>query len=129
LRRWEEEGLQHIVSESGVYAKMGLENDDEKERKTTQEGVDRSGQALEMTDCDDDLCYRDESLGDKVSLCDWKNLVMMLESRYKDMRTFRLAIRQFAIKKEFKLDIEATCPYRFRGYCKRVAIHGESMQE
>jgi hypothetical protein len=51
-------------------------------------------------------------------LCDWKNPVMMLESRYKDMPTFRLAIRQFAIKNEFELVIEATCPFRFRGYCK-----------
>jgi hypothetical protein len=43
---------------------------------------------------------------------------MMLESRYKDMPNFRLAIRHFVIKNEFELGIEATCPYRFRGYCK-----------
>jgi hypothetical protein len=97
---------------------MGLQNDDESERKASQEGADASGEASEPTDCDDNLGYRDESLGDEVSLCDWKNPVMMLESRYKDMHTFRLAIRQFAIKKEFELGIEATYPYRFRGYCK-----------
>jgi hypothetical protein len=73
-----------------------------------------------MDDCDDDLGYLGEPLQDKVSLCNWKNPVMMLESRYKDMPTFQLAIRQFAINREFELDIEATCPFRFRGYCKGV---------
>jgi hypothetical protein len=51
-------------------------------------------------------------------MCDWKNHVMVLESRYKDMPTFWLAIRQFAINHEFELGIEATCPFRFRGFCK-----------
>jgi hypothetical protein len=45
---------------------------------------------------------------------------MMLESRYKDMTTFPLAIWQFAINHEFELGIESTCPFRFRGYCKGV---------
>jgi hypothetical protein len=98
---------------------MWLQDDDEKERKTTQEGVDTSGQPSESPDdCDDDLGYMDEPLHEEVSLCDWKNPMMMLEIRYKDMPTFRLAIRQFAIKNEFELGIEATYPYRFRGYCK-----------
>jgi hypothetical protein len=34
------------------------------------------------------------------------------------MVTFRLAMRQYAIKKEFELGIEATSPIRYRGYCK-----------
>jgi hypothetical protein len=82
-----------------------------------------------MDDCDDDLGYMGELLYDEVSLCDWKNHVMMLESRYKDMPTFRLTIRQFAINREFELGIEAICPFRFRGYCKGADIHGKSMQE
>jgi hypothetical protein len=107
---------------------LRFQQDDEKERKATQEGVNTSGQASEpMDDCDNDLGYMDESLHE-ASLCDWKNLVMMLESRYKDMPMFRLAIRQFAIKNEFELGIKATCPFRFRGYCKGVGVHGESMQ-
>jgi hypothetical protein len=77
----EEEGPQHIVFENGVYEKFGFKQDDEKERKATQEGVDRSGQASKlMDDCDDDLGYMGEPLQDEVSLCDWKNPVMMLES-------------------------------------------------
>jgi hypothetical protein len=119
-KRWEEEGLQHIVSENGVYEKLGFKQDDEKERKATKEGVDTSGQASKpMDDCDDDLGYMGEPLHDEVSLCDWKKPLMMLESRYKDMPTFQLAIRQFAINREFELGIEATYPFRFRGYYKR----------
>jgi hypothetical protein len=98
---------------------MGLKQDDEKERKATKEGVEISGQASKpIGDCDDDLGYLGEPLDDEVSLCDWKNPVMMLESRYKDMTTFRLAIRQFVINREFELDIEATSRSRFRVYCK-----------
>jgi hypothetical protein len=36
---------------------------------------------------------------------------------------------QFVINREFELGIEATCPFRFRGYCKGVGVHGESIQE
>jgi hypothetical protein len=43
---------------------------------------------------------------------------MELERQYKDMTTFRLAMRQFAIKKEFELDIEANTPVKYQGYCK-----------
>jgi hypothetical protein len=101
---------------------LGFQQDDENERKTTQEGVDTSGQASEpIDDCDDDLSYMDQLLHEEVSLCDWKNPVMMLESRYKDMPTFRLAIIQFAIKNEFELGIEATCPWRINA---RVGIQG-----
>jgi hypothetical protein len=86
---WEEEGPQHIVSENVVYEKMGLKQDDEKERKATKECVETSGQASKpIGDSDDDIGYLGESLDDEVSLCDWKNHVMMLESRYKDMATF-----------------------------------------
>jgi hypothetical protein len=42
---------------------------------------------------------------------------MKLGCRYKDMPTFRLVVRQFAIKNEFELGIESTCSYRYRGFC------------
>jgi hypothetical protein len=34
------------------------------------------------------------------------------------MITFQLAMRQFAIKSEFELGIEANSPLKYRGYCK-----------
>jgi hypothetical protein len=73
---------------------MGLKQDDEKERKTTKEGVETSGQASKpIGDSNDDLGYLGESLDDKILLCDWNNHVMTLESRYKDTTTLRLVIR------------------------------------
>jgi hypothetical protein len=98
---------------------MGFQQEDENERKAKEEGVDTGARASQpIDDGDDDLVCGDELHDEEVSLCGWKNPVMMLESRYKDMATFRLAIRQFAIKNEFELGIEATSPYRFRGYCQ-----------
>jgi hypothetical protein len=43
---------------------------------------------------------------------------MKLESRYKDIATFRLAVRQFAIKNEFELDIEPRSTIKYRCYYK-----------
>jgi hypothetical protein len=60
---------------------------------------------------------RNWPLGFSDSLCDWQNPVMKLGSWYKDMPTFHLTVRQFAIKNEFELDIELTCSYRYRDFC------------
>jgi hypothetical protein len=37
---------------------------------------------------------------------------------YPNMKDFRLAVRQYAINKEFELGIEATNKSKYRGYCK-----------
>jgi hypothetical protein len=63
----------------------------QKTTKATKEGVGTSGQPSELHDgCDDDddLGYMDHLTYEEASLCDWKNPVMMLQSRYKDMCTF-----------------------------------------
>jgi hypothetical protein len=67
---------------------------------------------------DDELAYGNKLADEMAVLCDWKNPVMRLESRYKDMATFGLAMRQYAIKSEFKLGIESSSPIKYRGYCK-----------
>jgi hypothetical protein len=60
---------------------MELKQDNEKERKATKKGVVTSDQASKpIGDFDDDPGYLGESLDDEVSLCDWKNPVIMLES-------------------------------------------------
>jgi hypothetical protein len=43
--------------------------------------------------------------------------VMEPRSVYQSMKEFRLAMRQYAIDKEFELGIEATDKTRCRGYC------------
>jgi hypothetical protein len=53
-------------------------------------------------------------------LGDWKKHVMNLGIRYKDMVTFRLVMRQYVIKKEFELGIDAIdCQYPADG----VSLH------
>jgi hypothetical protein len=41
---------------------------------------------------------------------------MKIGSLYKDMKEFRLAIRQYAINNEFELGIESSSPFRYRAY-------------
>jgi hypothetical protein len=44
--------------------------------------------------------------------------VMEVGSLYASMTEFRLAIRQYAIDKEFELGIEASTTKKYRGYCR-----------
>jgi hypothetical protein len=57
-------------------------------------------------------------LDETRTIYDMNNPVMEPGSLYATMHHFRLAIRQYAINKEFELGIEATNKTRFRGYCK-----------
>jgi hypothetical protein len=57
-------------------------------------------------------------LDETRTIYDMNNPVMQPDSLYATMHHFRLAIRQYAINKEFELGIEATNKTRFRGYCK-----------
>jgi hypothetical protein len=77
----------------------------------------------------EDLICQDHVLDDLVSLGNWRKPVMNLGSRYKDMVTFRLAMRQYVIKKEFELGIEATNQTRYRSFCQGGGVHGKFMQE
>jgi hypothetical protein len=100
-----------------LYAKLGLQKEDEKESKAREEACAKRAPSVAMNAVDDDLVCGDK-LSDEMSvLCDWRNPVMELESRYKDIATFRLAMRQFAIKSEFELG-KASSPLKYRGYCK-----------
>jgi hypothetical protein len=47
---------------------------------------------------------------------DRNNPVMESDSLYPNMKEFRLAMRQYAIDKEFELDIEATNTTRYKCY-------------
>jgi hypothetical protein len=54
------------------------------------------------------------------SFLNWRNPIMELGSRYKDMATFRLATYETICHKKFELGIEYTSPIKYRGYCKGV---------
>jgi hypothetical protein len=49
---------------------------------------------------------------------DINNLVIEPDSLYPSMKEFQLAMRQYAIDKEFELGTEATDKTRYRGYCR-----------
>jgi hypothetical protein len=49
---------------------------------------------------------------------DRNNPVMKPDNLYHNMKEFRLAMRQYAIDKEFELGVEATDRTRYRGYCR-----------
>jgi hypothetical protein len=59
-----------------------------------------------------------DKVADIDEFCDWTNPIMCVGTRYKDMRSFRLAMREYAISHEFELGIEANSPIKYRGYCK-----------
>jgi hypothetical protein len=54
---------------------------------------------------------------DTLVMYDKLNPVMRVGSLYPNMKEFRLAMRQYAINKEFELGIEATNTTRYRGFC------------
>jgi hypothetical protein len=71
-----------------LYAKLGLQKEDEKESKAREEACAKRAPSVTVNAVDDDLVCGDK-LSDEMSvLCDWRNLVMELESRYKDIATF-----------------------------------------
>jgi hypothetical protein len=95
-----------------------LRQDDKKEDNAREEGCDTSGERSLSTGLSNEPVCEDKLHNAEVAFCDWKNHVMELEIWYKDMATFHLVVRQFAIKNEFELGIETTSTTRYRGYCK-----------
>jgi hypothetical protein len=51
-------------------------------------------------------------------LYDSNHPVMAVGCMYPSMAEFRLAMRQYAIEKEFELGIEASTPKKYRGFCR-----------
>jgi hypothetical protein len=97
---------------------LGLQKEDERVAKAREEACDTRAPGALETECGDDLVCADHLQDDMISLCDWRDPVMALGSRYKDMAIFWPAMRQYAIKKEFELGIEITSTTRYRGYCQ-----------
>jgi hypothetical protein len=56
-------------------------------------------------------------VADIDAFCDRTNPIMCVGTRYKDMRSFRLAMREYVIRHEFELGIEASSPIKYRDYC------------
>jgi hypothetical protein len=101
-----------------LYEKLGLKEEDEKLRKAKEEACDSSrGPAVVLNKNGDDVVCADEvpKMGVFYGLT---NPIMCVGSRYKDMHSFRLAMREYVIRNEFELGIEASSLIKYRGYCK-----------
>jgi hypothetical protein len=59
-----------------------------------------------------------QNLPGERRLFDRNTPIMEPGSVYSNMNEFRLAMKQYAIEKEFELGIEATGKTRYRGYCR-----------
>jgi hypothetical protein len=99
-----------------LYEKLGLKNEDEKATKA-REVCDRRGPNVVLDENGDEMGCEDEMI-DIDSFCDWTNSIMCVGTRYKDMRLFWLAMREYAIRHEFELGIESSSPIKYQGYCK-----------
>ncbi|CAO2190691.1 unnamed protein product [Urochloa humidicola] len=128
----DDEGRIEVMSEEQLYALLGLRDeddmekrkDDDKARKAEDEkirrerrasakkgpvNIDTSGAAIPV----DDFIPEE-----RVIVYDKDNPCMDLGTMYPSMKEFRLAVRQYAINKEFELHIVATDPTRYIGNCK-----------
>jgi hypothetical protein len=56
--------------------------------------------------------------GEMVISYDKDNPSIEVGTMYPSMEEFKLAVRQYAIKKRFHLGIEKSCKTRYRAYCK-----------
>jgi hypothetical protein len=95
---------------------LGLRDDEEKTRKAAGVATDKGKDPDQNTE-GAALPVDDSIPGERVIVYDPDNPCMNLGSVYPDMKQFRLAIRQFAINKEFELHTEKTDPTRFIGNC------------
>ena len=91
-------------------------NEDERERQESRGGS--SNPNVDMDEGDEHLICEDYRSDEERVVYDINNLVMKPGSLYAPMVDFRLAMRQYAINKEFELGIEATNKTRYRGVCK-----------
>jgi len=118
----DEEGRIEIVDDEVMYELLGFRADDEEADKAREAArkvcgeqnddtweVDTTGAAI---DVDDYLP------GERTVVHDPNLPRMDLGIVYPNMKEFRLAMRQFAINKEFELHVVKTDPERYIGGCK-----------
>jgi hypothetical protein len=112
-----EEGRNHVTSEKGLYYQLGLDTQDDRREEDSSAPCFGNSNSCEE-DMGAGIPCSDAVLDETRTIYDMNNPVMQPGSLYATMHHFRLAIRQYAINKEFELGIEATNKTRFRGYCK-----------
>jgi hypothetical protein len=125
--RWDEEGTRGVFSEKSMYAKLGLQKEDEIEKKARARVENRDGGSAENENIDDHdaMGYREYIPEERAGMYSMLNPVMRVGSLYPNMKVFRLAMRHYAIQREFELGIECTSTRRYRGFCRGENSQGE----
>jgi hypothetical protein len=123
-----DEGHIELCDEAQVYELLGFRHEDEME-----EEINMQNDVVPNSSADGESGYGIPPIqGDEGALIpvvdnipemsmtehDMNNPSMEVGTRYPNMKDFRLAVRQYAINKEFELGIEATNKSKYRGYCK-----------
>jgi len=118
-----------MVDDEVMYALLGLRLEDEEADKAREAArkvcgeqnddtweVDTTGAAIDVDD------YLPE---ERIVVHDPNGPSLDLGLVYPNMKEFRLAVRQFAIRAEFELHIVKTDPTRYIADCKGEGCNGE----
>jgi hypothetical protein len=107
-----------------MYSQLGLIEEDEAEENRRDEALRGGTSNLDESDhidsgdhnidqpCEDYLPDEKRVKYDKI------NPSMQPSNLFANMKKFRIAMRQYAIKHEFELGIDVTSTTRYVGYCK-----------
>jgi hypothetical protein len=120
----EEDGIIEICNEEQVYALLGFSREDEREEEMARASSSRDGGTNasgvpNLEGIEGEAMLVDDYIQEETLMeYDKDNPTMVLGTIYPCMEEFRLAVRQYAINKEFELGVEATSKSRYRGYCK-----------
>jgi hypothetical protein len=134
----EDEGRVEVPRENLIYSNLGL-NKEGKDENSRRHEFCRGGSTCHVQqsgdiDKDDHLADqpREDFLPDeKRVVYDRMNPSMQLGCLFPNMKEFRIAMRRYAIKHEFKLGIDVTSTTRYVGYYKggdwhwRIYAHEE----
>jgi hypothetical protein len=118
VERLDDEGRLELPSEEQIYSVLGLKKEDDSEEEQERKRT-RAGSSSGWKEGDDGSVAIPifQHLPGERLIFDRNNLGMEPGSLYPSMKEFRLAMRQYAIDKEFELGIEAIDKTRYRGYC------------
>jgi len=110
---------EHVgVDEEGLYLTCG------KSRAALSDSSDSDSESDEEYQEEDGLVGQDPLPPIPVVVYDKEDPSMSVGSIYPNMREFRIALSQHAIKHEFEFNIEKSDPGRVRAYCSRKKDEG-----
>ncbi|KAL5648200.1 hypothetical protein ACJX0J_042555 [Zea mays] len=127
---WDEEGRRDVASEMEMYCNLGLNEGETTEENARDEAINEGEKAQENTSNLDqsepinigdntiDQSFEDYLPNEKRVMYDKMNPLMQPGSLFPNMKEFRIAMRQYAIKHEFELGIYVTSTTKYVGYCK-----------